>query len=209
MKLKFHESAQPIANLEYNIEKNILPQFAKYGLNFNSKPTKINKYEYLYNGVSDGIFNQLNLSTTNINIDEWNSTNSDIYVADLFCKLTLNGKVEKLGPISSTNSDSIDYAMQDVNIKSSKISTDEDLENNKIIKPINNNSDLGVMTKAEWIKKYKELHDELADLEAQLQKADEEDDDETYYRIAKGPYKEKREYWDKIFIPNFPIDNYK
>ena len=206
MRLKLFEGDQPISKLEYNIEKNILPAFKKYGLNFNSTPTQINKYKNSYSGIGEGIISKLYLYTTNPIIDEWNEENSDIYVADLFGELTMNGTTELLGPLSSKNASSVDSAMQDINVADSKSMSKEKLDNAKIYEPKNKNAGgLEPMSKEEWIQLKQELETELREIKAEMKKADEANDDETYYNLAKYVYKDKRYYYDKIFMPNYPF----
>lgn len=204
MKLKLSESAQPISKLEYNIKKNILPKLAEYGLKFSSEPTQINKYKYLYNGVSNGLTNQLYLYTGNDDIDTWNETNSDMYVADLYGELKMNGETEILGPISSKDPSSIDEAMMSINIDKNKLASPKELEEVKIYKPKTGGSGLDPMSKADWVNLKNKLQSELNDIEAQLQKANEENDDETYYNLYKYTYKDKKDYFDRTFIPNYP-----
>lgn len=181
MRLKLLEAAQPIDKLKYNIEKNILPRLSKYGLSFSSEPTKVNKFKYLYNGVSKGLSNQLSLSTSNVLIDEWNETNSDIFVADLYGELKMNGQIEPLGALSSKNPDSVDEAMKEVNIENNKFVSQEKLDDITIIEPKHKGSGLEPMSKEDWIKLKNDLETELNDIKLQLQKADEANDDETYY----------------------------
>lgn len=205
MKLKLLEAEQPISKLEYNIEKNLLPRFADYGINFQNRPTRINKYKNSYNGIGNNLICQLFLSTTNDIIDEWNEENSDIYVADLYGELKMNGINEKLGALCSSNPASVDDAMTDINVEDNKILTAEKLDNAKIYEPKQNGVGLDPMTKEEWINLKKELEAELNEIQAQLQKAEDEDDDETYYNLYKYTYKDKRDYYDKVFIPNYPF----
>ena len=61
------------------------------------------------------------------------------------------------------------------------------------------------MSKEEWIQLKRELETELREIEAEMKKADEANDDETYYNLAKYVYRDKRDYYDKIFIPNYPF----
>lgn len=205
MKLKLFEAEIPISKLEYNIEKNLIPRFANYGLSFQNKPTQINKYKYLYNGVSEGMSNQLYLSTTNPEIDIWNKENPDIYVADLYGELKMNGSIEQLGPLSSKKASSVDEAMMSINIENNKFMSPEALDNAKIYEPKQGGTGLDPMTKAEWIQLKQELETELKEIEAELHKADEANDDETYYNLYKYTYKDKRDYYDRIFIPNYPF----
>lgn len=205
MRLKLLEAAQPIDKLKYNIEKNILPRLSKYGLSFSSEPTKVNKFKYLYNGVSKGLSNQLSLSTSNVLIDEWNETNSDIFIADLYGELKMNGQIEPLGALSSKNPDSVDEAMKEVNIENNKFVSQEELDDIKIIEPKHKGSGLEPMSKEDWIKLKNDLETELNDIRLQLQKADEANDDETYYNLYKYTYKDKKDYYDKTFIPNYPL----
>jgi len=205
MRLKLLEAEKPISKLEYNIEKNLIPRFADYGLSFQNKPTQINKYKYLYNGVSDGMSNQLYLSTTNPEIDIWNEENADIYVADLYGELKMNGSIEQLGPLSSKKASSVDEAMKEINIENNKFMSPEALDSAKIYEPKQGGAGLDPMTKADWISLRKELEAELDEIRAQLQKAEDEDDDETYYNLYKYTYKDKRDYYDKVFMPNYPF----
>ena len=205
MRLKLFESAQPIEKLKRNIEKNVLPKFAEYGLEFSGNPREINKYKYRYTGATKGMNNDLYLSTSNLAIDEWNEENSDIYNADLFAEIVMNGQSEELGPISSTDMSSIDDNMKDINVDSYKTMSPEQIKDKKLIPPNETTSGLPAMTKEEWINTYNKLYNELKDLENQMAKAEAEDDDETYYKIASGEYKEKRDYWGKKFLPNYPF----
>lgn len=205
MRLKLSESGQPINRLEQNISKNILPKFNNYGIKFNKNPNQINKYKNMYTGVGEGLICKLYLNTTNPIIDDWNENNSDLYVADLYGELKMNGKIEQLGPLSSKDSSSVDEAMKEINVSSNKMASDEEIENGKVYPPKSKSGSLKPMTKKQWINMKNALENELNEIKAQLQKADEEDDDETYYNLYKYTYKDKRDYFDKVFMPNYPF----
>lgn len=165
MKIKLVESAQPISKLENNIERNILPEFAKYGFNFSGvTPLKISEYIYVYRGSSNKDFVSLRLNTASKEIDVWNETNSDEYVGDLFAELLINGKRSSLGVISSRDPESVDAAMVEFNGEDYALPTKEDLESRKLIPPKSPDGKYKSMTKDEWIKEYKRLQDETDEI---------------------------------------------
>ena len=164
MKIKLVESAQPISKLENNIERNILPEFAKYGFNFNTSPLEVSDYIYNYRGNSKEDFVSLRLNTASKEIDVWNETNSDEYVGDLFAELTLNGNSIDLGVISSRDPESVDAAMVEFNRGDYALPTKEDLESRKLIPPKSPDGKYKSMTKDEWIKEYKRLQDETDEI---------------------------------------------
>ena len=117
MKVRLIEAATPISKLEYNIKKNILPALSMYNFNFLGMPTKPNMYVYIYNGsnVTYRCPAKLELNTTNREIDIFNDMEDKPYVGDLFATIYLNSQKIDVGVISSKDSRSIEYALDDIN----------------------------------------------------------------------------------------------
>ena len=215
MRIKLIEAARPISTLEYNINKNILPAFNKYGLEFNIAPLKINDYVYSYRGNSTDGFATLRLNTANPEIDLWNDANADLYIGDLFAKLTLNGEEIDLGVISSKDPSSVEYIMNEINLADYDLPTEEKVKNERLIPAKMSNEKYNAMTNNEWIKVYRDLDKELEDLQSKIKniESNTEDKDDLVlndeYMALKDTFKTKYDYFHKVFLPNIFPDEIK
>lgn len=201
MKIRLVEAAQPISKLEYNIEKNILPAFNKYGLSFGTNPLKINDYIYKYRGDSEDGFATLKLNTASKEIDVWNETNSEDYVGDLFATITINGEDVPLGVISSKDPNSIDTAMTGVNLKDFALPTEDTIKKEELIPPKTDNEKYGAMTKDAWRKEYERLQAETDEIRNKL-RAMEDKVITKEFQTNEEYQKADKELADAMKIPN-------
>ena len=173
MRLRLKESAQPISKLDYNIQNVVLPTLAEYGFTFDSKPAKLNQFEYVYTGYSKmyNTYTKLDMVTSNNEMNSFNEEGND-FTADLYMYLYLGIDEVARGPISSRSSatikDLLDTADFDAEVDNAMPRSEEKKQSDRLYAPKSDTKEYTAMTKQEWEKELQRLLDEVNKANAEV-----------------------------------------
>ena len=191
MRIRLVESIQPINKLDYNIQTVVLPTFNKYGFKFKYPPLKVNDYKYTfsYNDTSVQLAITLTLMTSHVMIEKYLSTDEDANV-DLYADMLINGKKVDIGLISSKDSDSVNWAIEDSNLKEVLTSfvkpSKAQVNREKLIAPAIPTPDYKPMSKISWINEKQRIADAV---DTAKRKLDEEMTHEEQVAAVQAYYK--------------------
>lgn len=192
MKIRLVESIQPISKLDYNIQTVVLPAFDKYGFKFKYPPLKINDYKYTfsYNETSLQLAITLTLMTSHVMMEKYLNADEDANV-DLYADMLINGKKVDIGLISSKDPESVNWAIEDSNLKEVLTSfvkpKKAQIAKEKLIAPAIPTSDYKPMSKISWIKEKQRITNAVDTAKRKLdEEMTEEEQNAAIYNHSQG-----------------------